>query len=123
MTGHTESNSGIATAGAHQTAYGGMSRSDAFLVQFNKLILGINETVNEKSFTVYPNPSQSIVNVKADTKLIGSLYTIYNNSGKVVLTGTINTENTSVELGNLSSGIYLFSVGEIVKQTLNVIKE
>jgi len=123
MTGHTESNSGIATAGAYQTVYGGMSRSDAFLVQFNKLILGINETVNEKSFTVYPNPSQSIVNVKADTKLIGSLYAIYDNSGKVVLTGTINTENTSVELGNLSSGIYLFSVGENVKQTLNVIKE
>jgi hypothetical protein len=85
--------------------------------------VGINETVNEKSFTVYPNPTQSIVNVKADTKLIGAVYTIYDNTGNVVLSGTINTENTSIELGNLSAGIYLFSVGENVKQTFKVIKE
>jgi hypothetical protein len=34
MTGHTPSTSGIATAGAHQTIYGGSS-TDAFLVKFN----------------------------------------------------------------------------------------
>jgi hypothetical protein len=85
--------------------------------------VGINETVNEKSFTVYPNPTQSTVNLKADGKLIGAVYTIYDNTGNVVLSGTINTENTSIELGNLSAGIYLFSVGENVKQTFKVIKE
>jgi hypothetical protein len=85
--------------------------------------VGINETVNEKSFTVYPNPTQSIVNVKADIKFIGSAYSIYDNTGKVVLSGTINAENTSVELGNLSAGIYLFSVGENMKQSIKVIKE
>jgi hypothetical protein len=125
MTGHTQSNSGIATAGAHQTVDGGVggSYNDAFLVKFNGISLGINENLNDKSFTIYPNPSQSIVNVQADAKLIGSVYAIYDNTGKVVLTGTINTENTSVELGNLSTGIYLFSVGENVKQTFKVIKE
>jgi len=125
ITGHTQSNSGIATAGAHQTVDGGVGSSynDAFLVKFNGISLGINETVNEKSFTVYPNPAQSLVNVKADAKLIGTFYTIYDNTGNVVLSGTINTENTSIELGNLSAGIYLFSVGENVKQTFKVIKE
>ena len=125
MTGHTQSNSGIATAGAHQTVDGGVGNSynDAFLVKFNAVSLGINENLNDKLFTIYPNPSQSIVNVQADAKLIGSVYAIYDNTGKVVLTGTINTENTSVELGNLSAGIYLFSVGENVKQTFKVIKE
>jgi hypothetical protein len=125
ITGHTQSNSGIATAGAHQTVDGGVGSSynDAFLVKFNGISLGINETVNEKSFTVYPNPAQSLVNVKADAKLIGTVFTIYDNTGKVVLSGTINAENTSVELGNLSAGIYLFSVGENVKQTFKVIKE
>ena len=125
ITGHTQSNSGIATAGAHQTVDGGVGSSynDAFLVKFNGISVGINETVNEKSFTVYPNPAQSLVNVKADAKLIGTVFTIYDNTGKVVLSGTINAENTSVELGNLSAGIYLFSVGENVKQTFKVIKE
>jgi hypothetical protein len=64
-----------------------------------------------------------MVNVKADTKLIGSDYAIYDNTGKVVLSGKINTENTNIELGNLAAGIYLFSVGENVKQTFKVIKE
>jgi hypothetical protein len=123
MTGYTQSNSGIATTGAHQAVNGNSGYSDAFLVKFNGISLGINETINDKLFSIYPNPAQSIVNVKADAKLIGTVYTIYDNTGKVVLSGTINAENTSVELGNLSAGIYLFSVGENVKQTFKVIKE
>ena len=35
----------------------------------------------------------------------------------------INSENTVIELGNLSGGIYLFTVGENMKQTFRVIKE
>ena len=123
MTGYTQSNSGIATTGAHQTVNGNSGYSDAFLVKFNGISLGINETINDKLFSIYPNPAQSIVNVKADAKLIGTVYTIYDNTGKVVLSGTINAENTSVELGNLSVGIYLFSAGENVQQTFKVIKE
>ena len=123
MTGYTQSNSGIATTGAHQTVNGNSGYSDAFLVKFNGISLGINETINDKLFSIYPNPAQSIVNVKADAKLIGTVYTIYDNTGKVVLSGTINAENISVELGNLSVGIYLFSAGENVQQTFKVIKE
>ncbi len=123
MTGYTQSNSGIATTGAHQAVNGNSGYSDAFLVKFNGISLGINETINDKLFSIYPNPAQSIVNVKADAKLIGTVYTIYDNTGKVVLSGTINAENTSVELGNLSVGIYLFSAGENVQQTFKVIKE
>ena len=47
----------------------------------------------------------------------------YLNTGRVVLTGKLNSENTTIELDNLSGGIYLFSVGENMKQTFKVIKE
>jgi hypothetical protein len=123
MAGITQSSSGIATAGAHQTANGNSGYNDAFLVKFSGISVGINETINDKLFTIYPNPSQSIVNVQADVKLIGSAYSIHDNTGKVVLSGTINSENISVDLGNLAAGIYLFNVGENVKQTFKVIKE
>jgi hypothetical protein len=123
MTGYTQSSSGIATAGAHQTAKGNSGYSDAFLVKFSGISVGINETINDTLFTIYPNPTQSIVNVKADTKLIGAVYNMYDNTGKVVLSGKINTENTSVDLEKLAAGIYLFSIGENVKQTFKVIKE
>ena len=85
--------------------------------------VGINETSQDNLFSVFPNPAQSIINVKADSKLIGAVYSIYDNMGKIVLTGKLNSQNTTIELGNLSGGIYMFSVGENMKQTFKVIKE
>jgi hypothetical protein len=85
--------------------------------------VGIHETAQHKLFSVFPNPAHNIINVKADHKLIGSVFTIYDNTGKAVQSGKINAANTSIELINLSSGIYLFSVGNHVKQPFKVIKE
>ena len=84
---------------------------------------GLEENSQGALFSVFPNPAQSIINVKADNKLIGDVYTIYDNTGRVVLTGKLNAENTIIELGNLSGGIYMFSVEENMKQTFKVIKE
>jgi len=78
---------------------------------------------NKGEISVFPNPAENKINVKADAKLVGSVYTIYDNTGQVVLSDKINAENTSVELGNLSGGIYLFSVGDNLKQTIKIIKE
>ena len=85
--------------------------------------LGINESNSNNVFSVYPNPTNNQINVKTDVKLLGSVYIVYDNTGKLVLTGKINSENTVIELVNLSDGIYLFSVGENLKQTFKVVKE
>ena len=85
--------------------------------------VGINEFTQNNLFSVYPNPAKSQINVKADATLLGSLYTVYDNTGKVVLSGKINSENTVIELGNLSTGIYIFSTGGKMKQSFKVIKQ
>lgn len=85
--------------------------------------LAISEVSQSNLFSVFPNPAQSIINVKADNKLIGDVYSIYDNTGRVVLTGKLNSQNTTIELGNLSGGIYMVSVGENMNQTFKVIKE
>jgi hypothetical protein len=54
---------------------------------------------------------------------LGKTYSIYDLAGKVVLRGKLNAENTSIEVQNLSGGIYLFSLGEKIKQTFKVTKE
>jgi hypothetical protein len=74
-------------------------------------------------FSVFPNPAQSAINIKADISIIGEFYTIYDNAGRVILNGKINSENATIELGNLTRGIYMFSVRENMKQTFKVIKE
>jgi hypothetical protein len=77
----------------------------------------------ENNIVVYPNPAKSEINVETDTDLAGSVYTMYDCTGKSVLTGKINSGNTVIQLVNLPSGNYLFSIGEDVKQTCKVIKE
>ncbi|HRP61572.1 MAG TPA: T9SS type A sorting domain-containing protein, partial [Vicingus sp.] len=72
-------------------------------------------------FSVYPNPTSKQITLKANHQLIGAIYTIYDNMGKTVISGQINAIQTVIELGNLSGGIYLFSVGEN-KQSFKVIK-
>jgi PKD repeat protein len=74
-------------------------------------------------FELYPNPTTKQLNLMVDSNLLGSVYTVCDNTGKLVLTGKVNTENTSVELGNLSAGLYLFRMGENFTQTIKVIKE
>jgi hypothetical protein len=85
--------------------------------------LGINESSSSNMFSVFPNPAQSVINIKTNINLIGSFYVIYDNIGKIIFKGKITSEDTTIELGNLSAGIYLFSVGENLKQTFKVIKE
>jgi Secretion system C-terminal sorting domain len=91
--------------------------------QVGELPTGIFNLSKNTIFSVYPNPANSQINVKVDAKLLGSVYIVYDNVGKVVLSGKINSINTIIELGNLSGGIYLFSVGDNLKQTLKIIKE
>ena len=86
--------------------------------------LDVLENSVGNTLEIYPNPAKSVINVKtADTKLLGMAYSIYDNSGKMVLSGKINSENTSIELGNLAAGIYMLSIAENMKQTFKVIKK
>jgi hypothetical protein len=89
---------------------------------FNEENVGIGDQIQNNSISIFPNPTQSVISVMADNKLLSEIYSIYDNMGKVVLTGKINSQNTTIELGNLSSGIYMFSVGENM-QTFKIIKE
>jgi len=86
-------------------------------------IIEESKELGETNIKIYPNPVKGIINLNIGIKLFGNVYTIYDNTGRVVLTGIINQENTTIELGNLSDGIYMFSIGSNVKQTFKIIKE
>jgi hypothetical protein len=71
---------------------------------------------------IFPNPAQSFINVKADSKLSGSIYSVYDPTGKSVATGKIS-EKLIIQLDHLSAGIYVLCIGENSRQTFKVIKE
>ena len=85
--------------------------------------VGINNISCNKEFTIFPNPVQKSINLRADIKLLGSAYVVYNYTGKIIFKGEITSELTIIEIGDLSGGIYLFSLGEHLNQTFKVIKE
>ena len=85
--------------------------------------LDVLENSVGNTLEIYPNPAKNVINVKtADIKLLGMAYSIYDNAGKLVLSGKITSENTSIELGNLAAGIYILSIAENISQTFKVIK-
>jgi len=53
---------------------------------------------------------------------LGSI-TIYDQLGKVLLTGNLTNVNTIIKLGNLSDGNYLFTVQGKMNQAFKIVKE
>ena len=72
---------------------------------------------------LYPNPASSILNVVVDSENLNSAYSIFDNTGRVVLTGKLQSEVTSIQLGDLPSGVYTISIGDEIRQTFQVNRE
>ena len=87
------------------------------------LSTGISDFDDINAIFPFPNPTSNQINIKADDKLIGTAYIVYDNLGKIVFSGRINNVNTLIEMESLPRGIYLLSIGENLKQTLKIIKE
>jgi len=113
IAGTSDSNDGDVT--------GNNGNSDYWVIKLSASV-GVNEINVFNEFNVYPSPTSSQITLKVNANLVGAVYTIYDNMGKVVMSGKINTENTVIELDNLSNGIYLFTIGENSQQTFKVIK-
>jgi PKD repeat protein len=91
----------------------------------NTIQIGTNsmEENTNANFEFYPNPATNQITLKVDNQLLGSIYTICDNTGKSVLNGYILSENSVINLENLSKGFYLLSIAENLERTVKVIKE
>ncbi len=75
----------------------------------NVLIVGLEEPINH-SIKVFPNPVREFVLIETDTKMIGSIYTIYDTGAKKVSSGRIETTDTIVRLNGLPNGLYMIKL-------------
>ena len=66
------------------------------------------EDFNTSSLKLYPNPVLSVLNV--DNNLTNQPYNILDNLGKVILKGKLNEGNNSINVEQLSNGIYYLKV-------------
>ena len=79
----------------------------------------VNEYNNE-AFSVFPNPSNGLLNIKTGNELTGEIqFTITDLNGKLILLGEINADNQntlkSIDLSGQPKGVYFVNVrvGEI----------
>lgn len=83
----------------------------------------VDYTNANKNLHIYPNPASKEIKITADASLIGNKYRILNSTGQEVLNGTLTEKSSRIDLGNLSVGYYLLSVGENNIQTHKLVIE
>ena len=62
------------------------------------------------SIKIYPNPVVSILNIKTDHNLINQPYSIIDGLGRVVLNGKLNDVESTINVEQLSKGIYYLKI-------------
>jgi len=63
------------------------------------------DTFEKASFTIYPNPSNGIVNLSSDSVIEN--VKIYNTLGQIVVSETSTSNEVSLNVSDLSSGVYV----------------
>ncbi|TRW21511.1 T9SS type A sorting domain-containing protein [Flavobacterium zepuense] len=83
-----------------------------------------NPIVAGKAIKLYPNPSNSIINIAVpQSTTLPESYTIYNNLGQVMDAGKINTNNQTFNIAGYANGVYFIKLnGGSESQTLQFIK-
>jgi hypothetical protein len=128
--GDASGKSGTAAYSVGQISYTsdvGSSGSNAQGIQHAYEIYRISEskTFGNTSFKMYPNPTEDMVNIAVDNSDTENLsYELYNISGKLLASGKLTGQTTSVAMKSFAAGTYvvkLLSKDESI-QTFKIIK-
>jgi surface protein len=80
-----------------------------------------SEIFEINSLKLYPNPVLNVLNVKVDYNLINQPYNVVDGLGRVVFNGKLNDIETTINVEQLSKGIYYLKVSD--KSAIKFIKE
>ncbi len=70
------------------------------------------ETFVTSNLKLYPNPVINVLNVKVDNNLINQPYNVFDSLGRVVLNGNLDDVETTINVEQLSKGIYYLKVSD-----------
>jgi len=70
------------------------------------------ETFDTITLKLYPNPVLSVLNVTVDSNLINKSYSIVDGLGRVVLKGSLNKVDTTINVEQLSKGLYYLKLSD-----------
>jgi hypothetical protein len=71
----------------------------------------IQQPLESENIILYPNPSNTIINIEqSSNRFKRQSYRIYNLSGQIQTSGKIKTNNETIDITNLSVGIYILTL-------------
>lgn len=83
--------------------------------------VGVAEFVIESNITIFPNPTEGIVNVRSDNVVITEIE-VYNMMGKLVRRENVNDVQTMLDLNSAAPGTYILQMklqsGDVVRKKL-----
>jgi hypothetical protein len=87
---------------------------------FVEVVLGIDEFA--KSVSIYPNPTTDNIVIKANSALLGNVYQVYNSTGKLILSGKIDSEFKMISLQEFPVGMYLLTLENNLNKSIKIVK-
>lgn len=80
-------------------------------LNFDNLITYISEQTSKSNlFNLFPNPANSIVTLKIDTKDVDPTLNIYDLMGSLVRSETLKQNQQQINVSDLSNGIYMVEI-------------
>jgi hypothetical protein len=69
---------------------------------------------------IYPNPTQDLITIEVHESLVHETYYIFDNFGRVLLFGKLDSEKQLVSLESLSTGTYIIklSSGQVISKVM-----
>jgi len=71
---------------------------------------GVNEMAKEDNFSIYPNPSENVVNIHISKPSLDNMIYMHDLNGKLVLQKEIGLDNNNIINHQLAPGMYFISV-------------
>lgn len=84
--------------------------------------VSINAIVNSE-FLLFPNPTQNQVTISSSKDFAGKDYRIFNQLGKIVSLGKLESSNTTINLKDLPSGLYFVYIVDDENYTFKIVKK
>ncbi|MDD2982390.1 MAG: T9SS type A sorting domain-containing protein [Crocinitomicaceae bacterium] len=85
--------------------------------------VGVNELDKNANFKIFPNPATEVLSIEVTDLTHGSTFSIVDQNGKKVKTGTLIVGENKLNIKELKNGLYILKIGEKDSQTFKVIKE
>ncbi|WP_306354154.1 T9SS type A sorting domain-containing protein [Flavobacterium sp. '19STA2R22 D10 B1'] len=92
---------------------------DDYLIKMSNTTLSVPDVQPNVTLKLYPNPSNSYINLKSSVPLVDKNYMVFDLTGRQILSGKIET-NQRIDVRSLTKGTYIVNIDQ---SSYKIIKE